>query len=268
MEDFSKTSVTKNHKNSFDKMISSIASELETIKREYYKYWNAINEDRKVLAYCVEECIKLTKKAGIKVPKNLDQFERLELVDFILENSYKYDPEDRDNIITLAKTIKEKYLMILVNVPKINELETKLSKYHVDEKDFDDEVEIDLSVYRKKATIEVPAHTDELSEEELDKLVDEAVSLYDSDSEYIIIDINNSATLLELALKFYDEEDYWYYLYDYKDNKTKLDIICDEKNITLDELIKTPGLLKGLSLKFPEEIKTFISIETQDKSRL
>ena len=292
MEDFTRGKVPAKHLASINTMVDSLIGELTNIKDQSTNVITSIEQDRRVLAAAIETAIAIIVKLKIKLPKQLNQYERSEVPGILNDIASKLPQDNTENISmkeTLedcARKVETRNKVIAKKVEKLNVLESSLSSYYLKEKDFDDEVVINLAeIKAKKAAgnqqqlepvqqvvnepIQIQTQPVQLQQEsKYDKYKKDLEELFRTSSSDEEIDeditINNNYSLKELAELHYDNPEYWNYIYNYKDNKDIIDGIRYLNHMTLEEFIETPDMLFGFTLKFPSEIKTYTFIPKEE----
>lgn len=143
--------------------------------------------------------------------------------------------------------------------------------------------EIDLSTLKDKDSRE-----DEIDDfanqiatlaEELKAGLDETniVSFLSKDEEPVedyAFTISNNISLQDLVKHVYegtDDESYdsalWECVYNFSTNKEIIDEVADSLGVSVEEVVKTPGLLNKVTLRFPTELTTYEEIETNNEVR-
>jgi hypothetical protein len=84
--------------------------------------------------------------------------------------------------------------------------------------------------------------------------------------------LNKNMSLQNIVKHVYEETDdldyeseLWVSVYNYDDNSEKIDEIADELGVSIEIVACTPGLLNGVTLKFPTELRTYDQV-VNDKS--
>lgn len=265
MIDYSRADNSKNHKNSFMKMIQSINNDIESLKMKYENIWNKLEVDRKLLAQSIEDSIRILKMLKIKTDKPLNQYSRDEVPSILFKIAKNLDDkvaELKDQLVENAKTIESRFKFIKTKSEELENLENKLSSYYVKEQDYDDEVVIDLSSYKKKKEQENLTLT-----QELDDLVKNTFNIREDEEEYTRLKITKDFTLEELAQAYYGDKNYWSCIYYYPENLDFLTQLCHLYDMDIETFKSTKKLLKGFELCFPKEIKVYESIpQTKQKT--
>lgn len=107
--------------------------------------------------------------------------------------------------------------------------------------------------------------------------VEKEDSLVDLDQEevnYAPFTINNNISFRDLIKHVYEEDDseeydseLWESVYNFSSNKDIIDQIAVNNNLTVEEVVNTPGLLKDITLRFPTELTTYEQTVSEGKSR-
>ncbi len=152
----------------------------------------------------------------------------------------------------------------------LDDLEFKIGKKEIQEENNIDAEDI------KYFTATDLYNTNELAsiQDEVDYLtsVDESLTEEELDSpnkdECILFTINDKLTLKEIAKNVYQSEENWLPLYNYGNNTNKLDRKAAEYNVSVEELVSTPGYLTDVTLEFPTLlVKPEEMTETKKHSR-
>lgn len=91
--------------------------------------------------------------------------------------------------------------------------------------------------------------------------------------EYASFTLNKNISLQYLVERVYEEtdeeetEDLWVGVYNYQDNHEKIDSIAEELGVSVDCVATTPGLLNGVTLKFPTDLVTYYKVEDQENQK-
>lgn len=91
--------------------------------------------------------------------------------------------------------------------------------------------------------------------------------------EYASFTLNKNISLQYLVERVYEEteeedtEDLWVGVYNYRDNHEQIDAIAEELGVSVDCVATTPGLLNGVTLKFPTDLVTYHKVEEQENYR-
>lgn len=112
-------------------------------------------------------------------------------------------------------------------------------------------------------------------EEVTPKDVTEEVSSEETEEkeEYASFTLNKNISLQYLVERVYEEtddaetEDLWVCVYNYSDNHEQIDALASELGVSVDCVATTPGLLNGVTLKFPTDLVTYRKIEEQESQR-
>lgn len=265
MIDYSRADNSKNHRNSFMKMIQSINNDIESLKMKYENIWNKLEIDRKLLAQSIEESIRILKELKIKTDKPLNQYSRDEVPGILFKIARDLDDtvvEQKDKIVENAKTIESRFKFIKTKSEELENLENKLSSYYVKEQDYDDEVVIDLASYKKKKD----KQEDNLTlTQELDDLVKNTFNIKDEEEDYTRLKITKDFSLEELAQAYYGNKEYWSCIYYHPENLDFLSQLCNLYDMDIEIFKSTKKLLKGFEICFPKEIKIYESIPQSEK---
>lgn len=236
--------------NRYDK-IQVLGEELEKLSEKLANY--RILEDD----YDDEVVITMPKK---EVNKNNQSKEKI------------VTPKKEEQEPTLSKT---EGLEKVINIHEaksvlLKDLEAKIGCIKMpEEKDFESEdiryfTATDL--YNTNELASIQDEVDYLTS--IDESYNESENQTSNEDECILFTINDKLTLKEIAKNVYQSEDNWLPLYNYGNNTNKLDRKAAEYNVSVEELVSTPGYLTNVTLEFPtllvmpEEMT-----ETKHKSR-
>ncbi len=92
----------------------------------------------------------------------------------------------------------------------------------------------------------------------------------DDENDYVLFTINAKITLAEIAKNVYQDENCWEDIYYYGDNQEKIDLKALENELTVEEIVSSPGYLADVTLQFPTslEVRKEKSEETISRSRV
>lgn len=115
--------------------------------------------------------------------------------------------------------------------------------------------------------------------EELKAGLDETniVSFLSKDEEQVedyAFTISNNISLQDLVKHVYegtDDESYdselWTSVYNFSTNKKVIDEVADRLGVSVEEVVKTPGMLNKITLRFPTELVTYEQVATEGTMR-
>lgn len=86
------------------------------------------------------------------------------------------------------------------------------------------------------------------------------------DDECILFTINDKLTLKEIAKSVYQSESNWKPLYNYGNNTNKIDRKAAEYNLSVEEVVSTPGCLANVTLQFPTLLVMPEEVEENSRS--
>ena len=81
------------------------------------------------------------------------------------------------------------------------------------------------------------------------------------DGEFVLFTIDENLTLKEIAQNVYQNADNWIYLYNYKNNKQKIDRKIAELSTDVETVVSTPGMLENVTLQFPTVLVASKAVE-------
>lgn len=92
--------------------------------------------------------------------------------------------------------------------------------------------------------------------------------------DYATFTISNNISLQDLVKHVYeenDDQDYdselWTSVYNFSTNKKVIDEVADRLEASVEEVVKTPGMLNGITLRFPTELVTYEQVATEGTMR-
>ena len=204
-----------------------------------------------------------------------EQYEPLMEADYgdeilITKDSFK----TKDTMLDEADKVVEKHeaspgiLESLANI--INNHQEKEEKGFLDDIDelFETKEE-EKTLEEEPVEEEVTPEADEIAEEEVLPEVEE-----ESIEEYASFTLGKDVTLQNIVKHVYEEtdgsesDDLWVGVYNFGDNQEKIDALASELEISVDDLATTPGLLNGLTLKFPTALVTYRKVEEEQEENL
>ncbi len=109
--------------------------------------------------------------------------------------------------------------------------------------------------------------------EETPEIETEPEEVKESPEEYASFTLNKNISLQYLVEHVYEEtdgyetDDLWVGVYNYSDNREKIDAIAEELGVSVDCVATTPGLLNDVTLKFPTDLVTYRKVEEQEVQR-
>lgn len=89
------------------------------------------------------------------------------------------------------------------------------------------------------------------TEDKINEFLESQSNIEESSDEYVLFTINELTTLKEIAKNVYQSEDHWKYIYNYGNNKGKMDRKAAEYEVDIEEIASTPGCLRNVTLQFP-----------------
>lgn len=287
MVDFSDRETLKQHKNSINSMSKSIIEKITSLTDEFNNLISSCDIDRKEQAEAIEESIKIIHDNNIKLPKPLNQYQKSDIPDILIELALrlKNKPEVRKILEKNAKIVESRLTLINKKTPKILELEKSLSEYHVKEQDYDDEVVIDLKKTKEPSiqlrglenfnvqpnelneepkeenipeqVVELPSKVEEIPIQEDDELANEEYDIVQEHDKAYEVLIKSDATLMQFCGEVYGDSSYWGNILHYGNNATVVGGICQLNGFSENRFAVTPGLLKGVILEFPKELRVY-----------
>ena len=315
MVDYSRATVSKNSKESFDKAANNIIEYIKELQAKYETTWSELESLRKERAAIIEHIIQILKNNNIKLTKPLSRCNNEEINEELLKVIGNLSFYEREEIQVAIVKINNRYQEIIKMGKELDELNEELSNTRVLEADSKDEVVISLSDYKnKKTNLEKVERISKASDElikQLEELVEskrtvnkleesiedevnfiealnseELEELYESSKEtddyeigkildvspielseqlddFVTYTIKDNQTLAAIALNVYGNKSYWQAIYNYKDNKVKIDSKIAEHKVSLETAVDTIGILTNLKLQFPTEL--VISKETEER---
>lgn len=85
----------------------------------------------------------------------------------------------------------------------------------------------------------------------------------DEEDSYKTFTLGKSVSLVDISQRVYGEADYWKDLYQYDTNKEIIDTIADACGVDAEEICTKKGKLNGVTLKFPLELVTYESEDSE-----
>lgn len=290
MLDYSRSENSKKARNSFHASLVTVRNELDQYEQQYNDIWNRQEEIRKSRAAIIEDMIALLKKHNIKLDKPLSRCNNSEVIESLSKAAVLLPYEPREEVMVAVVRIDERYKQIEMYGKKLEELSNRLAGFYVPEKDYDDEVTISLKDYKiDKSSIEYmeeqPMEDVSLDQEETieqeeqdieefnegiadffsyfeERIAEEEQEDFKAEEEQEEIEngvcytLTDKQTLVEVVEYVYEGQVSWYDLYLYGKNKETLDHFCEEYGYDIEDVVRTKGVLTGLSFEFPQQIKT------------
>lgn len=149
MVDYSRATTSKAAKDAFDSTADSLIRAIESLKGEYSKEWETEEEYRKGRAAIIENVKPILKEHDIKLRKPLDRCNNEELMEELDRAAQALPYEDREEIEVAKVRIDGRYTQIVEQAKILEALNDKLAKYHLPEKDYDQEVIISINDLKK-----------------------------------------------------------------------------------------------------------------------
>lgn len=192
MVDYSKAATSKAAKEAFDSTVDSLIREINNIKAEHDVEWNVEEEYRKGRAAIIEDVIPILKAHNIKLEKPLSRCNHEELMAELRQAAENLPYEPREEVEVAMVRIDGRYTKILEQAKKLEALSEKLAKFHLPEKDYDQEVVISFADLKKahEAKAEQPSKEVEVPSREsrtanLDASLEEVVNVSKADTELL-----------------------------------------------------------------------------------
>lgn len=171
MVDFSRAEGSKNHKSSFDRASNILIDTIQQTQSTYHTTWSELEIMRKDRAAIIESTIQLLKNNKIKLTKQLGRCKNPEINEELLKVINELPFEVKEEIQCNLIKINNRYEKIAELGRKLEELSETLANYRILEADYDEEVEIDLSLLAKKAPTPTPEES-VIVDESLEKVVE------------------------------------------------------------------------------------------------
>ncbi len=201
MVDYSKAQSSKAAKEAFDSTADSLIKGIQDIKEEHNVEWEIEEEYRKGRAAIIESVKPILKANDVKLEKPLDRCNHEELMAELRQVADSLPYEAREEIEVAMVRIDGRYTQIQEQAKKLDALNEKLAKFHLPEKDYDQEVVISFedlkksrsSQYEKnaepkekdsKTTVDIP-ETKAKEEAKKDPDLEEVVDITKADEELL-----------------------------------------------------------------------------------
>lgn len=183
----------------------------------------------------------------------------------VIEKDTKDEIMEDDNKVVETHEASQGILDSLANIIDFHRTESKSNNNNV----FSDIEELfdNPETYNEPKEVEIEVTPIDSVEEETES---NEVSLTE---EYASFTLNKNISLQYLVERVYEEtdeestEDLWIGVYNYSNNHEQIDAIADELGVSVDCVATTPGLLNGVTLKFPTDLVTYHKVEEQEAHR-
>ena len=149
MVDYSKAQTSKAAKEAFDSTIDSLIKAIQAIKGENDVEWEVVEEYRKGRAAIIEDVIPILKAHNIKLEKPLSRCNHEELMAELRQAAEQLPYEAREEVEVAMVRIDGRYTQIVEQTKKLEAISAKLAKFHLPEKDYDQEVVISFEELKK-----------------------------------------------------------------------------------------------------------------------
>ncbi len=149
MVDYSKAQTSKAAKESFDRTIEDLIKAIQAIKGENDVEWEVVEEYRKGRAAIIEDVIPILKAHNIKLEKPLSRCNHEELMAELRQAAEQLPYEAREEVEVAMVRIDGRYTQIVEQTKKLEAISAKLAKFHLPEKDYDQEVVISFEDLKK-----------------------------------------------------------------------------------------------------------------------
>lgn len=149
-------------------------------------------------------------------------------------------------------------------------------EFEFDDSDANEELLSDINEYEEseqaedddESGFEIEIEDDTESENEDEQNVSNYFDNVDEQTEddedsYRTYTIGKSVSLVDISQRVYGEPEYWKDLYNYDTNKEIIDTIADACGVDAEEICTKKGKLNGVKLKFPLELVTYESEDSE-----
>ena len=192
MVDYSKAQTSKAAKEAFDSTIDSLIKAIQAIKGENDVEWEVVEEYRKGRAAIIEDVIPILKAHNIKLEKPLSRCNHEELMAELRQAADQLPYEAREEVEVAMVRIDGRYTQIVEQTKKLEAISAKLAKFHLPEKDYEQEVVISYAdlkkaheAKKKEAPTETAMPTRESRMAKNDPDLEEVASVSKADQELI-----------------------------------------------------------------------------------
>lgn len=149
MVDYSRAATSKAAKESFDSNVDSLIKALNGLKEEHDTEWEIEEGYRKGRSAIIENVIPILKKYDVKLEKPLSRCNHEELMEELRQATEVLPYEPREEVEVAMVRIDGRYTQIQEQGKKLESLNDRLAKFHLPEKDYDQEVVISFEDLKK-----------------------------------------------------------------------------------------------------------------------
>lgn len=261
MVDFSRAEGSRNHHSSFDKTINEIIERVNELQNMYNTTWEELEHYRKERAAYIENIIQIIKNSKLRTDLPLGRCNNDELINQLNKILPALPFEDKEEVECSIVRINNRYTEIVRLGEKLEKLASDLSSFYIKEQDASLEVEVTLNKDKQSDdTLEKVENITEAPEELVEKADQLRESLADSkvDDEnvsFVPYKLTANTSLNYFIENVYGDSDYLTEIYNYSDNKKKIDAILEEADCSLEQAVNINGFFNNLTLKFPTEVE-------------